>query len=93
LAASAQQDNPFCSHAGCSETRAWLKQTCDYILAGKATPAHDLCGWSLPGISKLLDDVGANSSELLRFLRRVFAIIAWPKMVRIADFRLPIADS
>jgi hypothetical protein len=31
------------------------------------------------------------SSELLRFLRRVSAIIAWPRMAGIADFRLPIA--
>jgi hypothetical protein len=33
----AQQDNPFCSDAGCTETRALLKQTCDYIVAEKAT--------------------------------------------------------
>jgi hypothetical protein len=29
--------HPFCSDAGCTETRALLKQTCDYILANKAT--------------------------------------------------------
>ena len=33
----AQQDNPFCNDAGCTETRALLKQTCDYIVANKAT--------------------------------------------------------
>ena len=33
----AQQGNPFCSDAGCTETRALLKQMCDYIVAEKAT--------------------------------------------------------
>ena len=32
----AQKPNPFCSDAGCTETRALLKQTCDYIVANKA---------------------------------------------------------
>jgi len=32
-----QQDDPFCSDAGCTETRAALKQTCDWIVANKAT--------------------------------------------------------
>ena len=32
----AQQGNPFCSDAGCTETRALLKQMCDYIVAEKA---------------------------------------------------------
>jgi hypothetical protein len=32
-----QQENPFCSDVGCTETRALLKQTCDYIVANKAT--------------------------------------------------------
>ena len=33
----AEKPNPFCSDAGCTETRALLKQTCDYIVANKAT--------------------------------------------------------
>jgi hypothetical protein len=33
----APQGNPFCSDAGCTETRALLKQMCDYIVANKAT--------------------------------------------------------
>ncbi len=32
-----QQHSPFCSDAGCAETCALLRQTCDYILASKAT--------------------------------------------------------
>ena len=32
-----QQDNPFCSDAGCTESKALLKQTCDYIVTNKAT--------------------------------------------------------
>jgi hypothetical protein len=35
-AARAPQGSPFCSDAGCVQTRALLKQTCDYILANKA---------------------------------------------------------
>jgi hypothetical protein len=35
--APAGQGNPFCSDAGCTETRALLKQTCDFIVADKAT--------------------------------------------------------
>jgi hypothetical protein len=33
----AAQADPFCSDAGCTETRALLKQTCDYIVANKAS--------------------------------------------------------
>ena len=36
-ATPAPQGNPFCSDAGCTETRALLKQTCDYIVVEKAT--------------------------------------------------------
>lgn len=36
-ATPAQGGNPFCSDAGCVQTRALLKQTCDYIVANKAT--------------------------------------------------------
>ena len=35
-ATSAPSDNPFCSDAGCVQTRALLKQTCDYIVANKS---------------------------------------------------------
>lgn len=36
-ATSPQRANPFCSDEGCAETRALLKQMCDYIVAEKAT--------------------------------------------------------
>jgi hypothetical protein len=34
---SAEKGSPFCSDAGCTQSRALLKETCDYILAEKAT--------------------------------------------------------
>jgi hypothetical protein len=34
----------------------------------------------------------STSSEILRFLRRISAVIAWPRLAGIADFQLPIVD-
>ena len=68
-------DNPFCSDAGCTETRALLKQTCDYIVANKATVPTIyvggyymrtlVAGHEILGDQRYLDTALAYSDSLL----------------------------
>lgn len=69
------QRNPFCSDAGCKQTRELLKQTCDYIVANKAQVSTIYVGgyymrtlvdgYEILGDRRYLDTAFAYSDYLL----------------------------